>query len=1069
MAGIAVRKRPWPNIFVGLVYLFLLAVCAPAYAQTTFTPYNCWGNLGFEGGAVNTSYWSSNGTAVGFTSGSAQAHTGSGALHIDGSAPVSIWGGCVAGSVVPATGDTVGGYFWICVLSAPTTSTVADVQMTGYDSGNNETIYCHSASVDVTTLPLNTWTKVSLTPTSATYSSSNTVNFNILSSGGLNCLIDDVTFGKVTSSGTGSSTSGTVSGVSAGVVPLFQQYVGSTFNGNFEVGNASVGNQYWGQYVPNQSAVTGSPDLMHLITSAVGTEPGVVENGNNMISITRGGVAWNMASWASGSTDKLPRAGDLVGGTYWLFVPANADLSQGFPTVSFTCQTASGQVTVADSIAFPSSSLVKGKWNQIPIYPVAPNNTVTAAVSGKYVGSIITAPQMDTTTNPLYAAPFYLDNIQVGNIPVGLCFSPSTGLTDSAGNFITALGQNDTTLYADVLIQNSLTSASTNAIAVLMLYQQGVLKSTVTKPVAVAGTGTTGVSITQVSLSAPLDGIDKTLLTAKVYLYDSKLQTLLATPYSLMQQLQKITPDNPNIKYIGRWTVGAAGCVSDYVRPYFKTTFFGTSVAIHLLKSVNLDVTIDGVETQYTGASGLFVLGSGLSPSGGHSLRVAGLTYQDLISFDALYLDDVGSLSAPVVVPNEIEFIGDSITAANGGYSWLVPEAMGVEGSRIAWPGIALVDGFGYYTTISPLVGMQDAYFDIGMPVFGSGASGLWDFSASPYTPNMVVINLGTNDGAAITGNATLVGNFQSAYTAFIQKVRSKFPSADIFVLRAFSIHYDDVNAAVTNAVQAAISAGDAKVHFIDTSSWNVEIGSDGIHPTPTGHATITSQLVPILKPYLHSVAPAIVSGSSASFALGAANAFNVLANGSPSPAFSSTSLPPGICLSATTGLLSGTPTQTGTYSFTITAANGVGANATQAFTLTFTEPLLSTFNNWMGRFPSLTGSNALATANPSRDGYPNLAKYAFNGDPTVPGSSANPTIGKETVSNTQYFTLSYDRDVSKLDLTYQPQVSTDLGVWENVTDDDVVYANAAIERHKARVPIQEMKAFLRVKVILAP
>lgn len=906
---------------------WLLLMTGALFGQTTITAYDCWGNLGFEG-QVNMSQWSANGTAVTYTNNSAQAHTGSSALHIDGTSPISIWGGRVAGTVLPATGDTVGGTFWIKILSTPTTSTVVDVRMTGYDSNNVETVYCHTTTVDVTTLPLNTWIQLNLTPTTSVFNASNTLGFNIISSGGLNCLVDDITFGKVT----GTSPGTTTGQVSDGVVPFFQQYVGSTFNGNFEVGNASTGNQYWGQYVPNQAAVSGSPNMMNLITSASGTAPGSTVNGGNMVSIARGGVAWNIGALAIATTDKLARVGDQVGGSYWLYVPANADLSLGVPTVYFVCQTAGGDITVADASGFPATSLQKGKWNEVPIYPTVTNSAVLSNATGTAI--MVSAPALNTTTNPLYAAPFYIDNIRVGKIPTGIFFTKSSGLTDASGNVIAQLGAGDTTLYTEAVIQNSQNSAATSACVVLKLYQQGVLKSTAMKTVSINAKGASGVSLTQTSLSAPLDGLDKSKLTAKLYLYDGARQTALAAPFSLIQQTQKIAPNDSRIQYVGRWSGNAALYQSDWIRPYFKVRFSGTSVKINLTQSVNLSVTLDGVETQYTGAVGLVELGANLSPNGTHTLRVAGLTYPDIIKFDALYLDDVGTLTTAITNPNEIEFIGDSITAWNNGYSWLVGENLGIESSRIAWPGIALVDGFGYYQVTPPLYGMQSAYLKIGMPGYGSGTAGDWNFSASTYTPNLVVINLGTNDGASITGNTTLVSNFQSAYAAFIRNVRAKFPTAEIFVLRAFSIHYADVNTAATNAVQSVITGGDTKVHYVDTTNWGVEIGSDGIHPTNAGHVTISNNLVTILKPYLRSVTPAFVSASSASFVAGAANSFNVQATGSPAATYSATTLPAGLTLNSISGVLGGTPTQTGTYSITLTASNGTSSNAAQAFTL---------------------------------------------------------------------------------------------------------------------------------------
>ncbi len=82
---------------------------------------------------------------------------------------------------------------------------------------------------------------------------------------------------------------------------------------------------------------------------------------------------------------------------------------------------------------------------------------------------------------------------------------------------------------------------------------------------------------------------------------------------------------------------------------------------------------------------------------------------------------------------------------------------------------------------------------------------------------------------------------------------------------------------------------------------------------------------------------PAITSASTTAFTVGTAGSFTVAATGYPAPTFTETgTLPAGVTLSSA-GILSGTPAAGtgGTYSFTITAANGVGTNATQNFTLT--------------------------------------------------------------------------------------------------------------------------------------
>ena len=95
--------------------------------------------------------------------------------------------------------------------------------------------------------------------------------------------------------------------------------------------------------------------------------------------------------------------------------------------------------------------------------------------------------------------------------------------------------------------------------------------------------------------------------------------------------------------------------------------------------------------------------------------------------------------------------------------------------------------------------------------------------------------------------------------------------------------------------------------------------------------------------------APTITSGNSTTFTVGTAGTFTVTATGFPAPTFSETgTLPTGVTLNSTTGVLSGTPAAGtgGTYPITITAANGTLPNATQSFTLTVDEAPTITSGN---------------------------------------------------------------------------------------------------------------------------
>ncbi len=85
------------------------------------------------------------------------------------------------------------------------------------------------------------------------------------------------------------------------------------------------------------------------------------------------------------------------------------------------------------------------------------------------------------------------------------------------------------------------------------------------------------------------------------------------------------------------------------------------------------------------------------------------------------------------------------------------------------------------------------------------------------------------------------------------------------------------------------------------------------------------------------SQAPAFTSSSSTTFVVNEFRSFAVTATGSPAPAFGySGSFPPWASLNTSTGVISGTPTDTNNspFTFTLTATNA-GGTATQSFTLT--------------------------------------------------------------------------------------------------------------------------------------
>jgi type II secretory pathway pseudopilin PulG len=117
--------------------------------------------------------------------------------------------------------------------------------------------------------------------------------------------------------------------------------------------------------------------------------------------------------------------------------------------------------------------------------------------------------------------------------------------------------------------------------------------------------------------------------------------------------------------------------------------------------------------------------------------------------------------------------------------------------------------------------------------------------------------------------------------------------------------------------------------------TWNITFtATNGSGPPATQSFTLIVSSAP--------EEPTIPSPNHAIFTVGTAQSFLVVATGSPTPTVSETgALPGGLSFDPVTNILSGTPNPgtEGIYTFTFTAANGIGNNAVQNFTLTLNLP----------------------------------------------------------------------------------------------------------------------------------
>jgi lysophospholipase L1-like esterase len=307
-----------------------------------------------------------------------------------------------------------------------------------------------------------------------------------------------------------------------------------------------------------------------------------------------------------------------------------------------------------------------------------------------------------------------------------------------------------------------------------------------------------------------------------------------------------VNPGDPHIQYFGRWDFShPSEYTSHWGGAYFKVSFTGTTAKIKLGNKSNYYARIDdGPWTSYLNASGTLDLTPEPLTAGLHTLSVAqGKDYNYVFSFQGLLLDAGTKTLKPVVYPYLIEYIGDSITAGYtdpqadvSDYAWTCSENLRCEHTQIAYPGINIVSGYSN-------AGMSEQYFKQGSLAYPTSPP--WDFSI--YTPNIIVINLGTND----TNHKIPDSLFQVVYTDFLTNIRNKLPKVEIFVMKTFA---GTKAVATSSAVAARNKAGDTHIHYIDTTGWltrGTDDYTDNTHPSVNGHIKVAKLLQPILQPYL--------------------------------------------------------------------------------------------------------------------------------------------------------------------------------------------------------------------------
>jgi len=172
--------------------------------------------------------------------------------------------------------------------------------------------------------------------------------------------------------------------------------------------------------------------------------------------------------------------------------------------------------------------------------------------------------------------------------------------------------------------------------------------------------------------------------------------------------------------------------------------------------------------------------------------------------------------------------------------------------------------------------------------------------------------------------------------------------------------------------------------------------------------------------------------------------------------------MPPGLSLDPATGLLSGTPTQAGTYTIVLERYNSLGDVATQTYQLVISAAGTS-YETWISGYPGL--SDATRGGDPEKDGTSNLLEYFMSLDPSV--SDRGLTFDFEG----GVLTLDYRRSKTATGVTgvvkWHPNLTNSVGWSTNGVTDVLLSDHGTYEMRRATVPVppEDGQRFLRLEI----
>ena len=334
-------------------------------------------------------------------------------------------------------------------------------------------------------------------------------------------------------------------------------------------------------------------------------------------------------------------------------------------------------------------------------------------------------------------------------------------------------------------------------------------------------------------------------------------------------RLQLIDADHSAFSYFGRTDQSDPKMVKfDWPGVYLRCAFSGNTLNIRLKGGArgyyNVFVDDQPAKVIHSLTDSVFVI-NGFSGKGTHELLITKRTEADMgvACFYGIGIAPDGKITSSMVKnQRKIEFIGNSIKCGYGSeglsgterfkpetensyysYCSITARAFGADYSLIAHSGLGIIRNYNDKSKISGKLAPMPPRFD---RILDTDSVKKWDFNQ--WTPDAVVINLGTNDYSTLPNPDKAV--FKRHYEQQIDKIVEVYGKIPVFCIVGPMTNEPCYTIVKEVVEDYNLIHRDTKVYFAGIPNGllnnTTDLGSDG-HPSYRGQRKSAAYLIPLM------------------------------------------------------------------------------------------------------------------------------------------------------------------------------------------------------------------------------